>query len=774
MPVKGGVHRHRGRRHGTHQPLTDVPALHPLGVLTFLTHTYRRLRTSRGAKVAMGMGLIIQVAFTALVPLSFEYMLDTIIPDRNHGAAVAIFVGLIVGVILVALLGLWLDYLYARALSGMLTDLRIGMFERLQVLSSDYYANANTADILEHFSSDIESVESTLSVAVPWAVLPAMNVIVSWVLVFSLDWRLALVATAVFPLCLLPPRIITPRSTAAGVERKQHEAVAMADVEEAIAAQNVIKAFQLEKSTLARFQEKSAELFRSTLRVGHLSALLERSATIAVFVVRVLVLGIGIFLVFDGSLTVGALVAFQSIFVTLSDSLICVIEYVPLLSRATGGLQRMEELLAEDIDVKERDEPVLLPRLESQIEFDNVSFGYTADSPILTDISLSVGAGQSVAFVGPSGSGKSTLLSLIPRYYDPIKGAVKIDGVNVRDGSNESLRGQLAVVFQDVVLFNTTVKENIRMGRADATDEEIELAAREAEIHDIVMNMPEGYDTPVGELGHHLSGGQRQRVAIARSLIRDPAILLLDEATSALDAGSEAAVQATLERVGRDRTVVAVTHRLSQAVEADQIFMLDRGRLVEHGTHDELVAAGGAYAHMWAKQTTFAPSDHTQPGRVAPHQLLKLPIVQESDDQSMAALADLFITEHVPAGQVLYKQGDWADRFFIIVRGKVEVIGSDESGGPLPPVVHHDGDHFGELALGEGGRRTESAHTRAVSELLVLRRDHLLELRGRMPQVQVQPAPTRSNVPPAPADAPVQSAPTDGGPAEPADVTAAE
>ncbi|HYX43678.1 MAG TPA: ABC transporter transmembrane domain-containing protein [Acidimicrobiales bacterium] len=743
------TYRGRGRRHRhrDHHPLGvqapgEAPALRPLGIVTFVAHVLRRLTVSKPAKAVMALGLVIEVAFTAMVPLSFEYLLDTAIPDRDRGAFAVVFVALIVGVVVVALFGLWLDYLYAKGVSGMLVDLRVAMFERLQKLSSDYYAKVNTADVLEHFSSDVESVESTLSVAVPWAVLPAMNVVVSWVLIFTIDWRLALVATFVFPLCLLPPRVIGPRSTAAGYQRKEEEGAAMADVEEAIAAQSAIKAFELEESTLRRFQAKAGQLFRTTLRVGILAALLERSATVAVFLVRVLVLGFGIFLVFEGTLTVGAIVAFQGLFVTLSDSLICVMEYVPLLARATAGLQRMEELIAEEVHVREPEDPVHLPRLSGEITFEDVSFGYSEDNRILDGITLGIRAGQSVAFVGPSGSGKSSLLSLIPRYYDPVAGAVRFDGVDVREASNRSLRGQLSVVFQDVVLFNTTVRENIRMGRAEATDAEVEEAAREAEIHDIVMNMPEGYDTPVGELGHHLSGGQRQRVAIARALIRDPAILLLDEATSALDAASEAGVQATLERVGRDRTVVAVTHRLSQAVTADRIFMLDRGRLIEQGSHEELLAAGGAYAQMWSKQTAFAPSTHGQPAQVQAHQLRRVPVIQDGDDESMTALAQLFVTEHVPAGHVVYKQGDWGDRFYIIVRGVVEVTRADASGAETGRVVLHDGDHFGELALAEGGRRQESVRTRAASEFLMLRRDQLLELRGRMPQINLAPAPT--------------------------------
>jgi ATP-binding cassette, subfamily B, bacterial len=744
--------RGRGRRHrrrGTHQlavPAPDAapaPPLRPLGILTFVRHVLTRLTVSKPAKAVMAVALVIEVAFTAMVPLSFEYLLDTAIPDGDRGAFAVVFVALIVGVLVVALFGFWLDYLYAKGLSGMLVDLRVAMFEHLQRLSSDYYARVNTADVLEHFSSDVESVESTLSVAVPWAVLPTMNVVVSWVLIFTIDWRLALLATFVFPLCLIPPRVIGPRSTAAGYQRKEEEGEAMAEVEEAIAAQSAIKAFELEASTLGRFREKAGQLFRTTLRVGILAALLERSATVAVFLVRVLVLGFGIFLVFEGTLTVGAIVAFQSLFVTLSDSLICVMEYIPLLARATAGLQRMEELIAEEVHVKEREEPVDLPRLAGEITFENVSFGYSEDNRILDDISLSIPAGESVAFVGPSGSGKSTLLNLIPRYYDPVAGAVRFDGIDIRDASNPSLRSQLSVVFQDVVLFNTTVRENIRMGRAGATDAEVEEAAREAEIHDIVMNMPEGYDTPVGELGHHLSGGQRQRVAIARALIRDPAVLLLDEATSALDAASEAGVQATLERIGRDRTVVAVTHRLSQAVAADRIFMLDRGRLVESGSHEELVATGGAYAQMWSKQTTFAPSapsTHGQAAGIQAHQLRRMPVMQDGDDESLAALAELFVTEHVPAGHLVYKQGDWGDRFYIVVRGIVELTRTDVSGAVTEQRVRHDGDHFGDLALAEGGRRQESARTRAASEFLVLRRDQLLDLRGRMPQITGAPA----------------------------------
>src|SRR5438552_599030 len=324
-------------------------------------------------------------------------------------------------------------------------------------------------------------------------------------------------------------------------------------------------------------------------------------------------------------LSVGALVAFMSLLSSVKkDAYNLTKKVVPSLITATGGLQRIEDLLCQRPRIIDARRAQSLPRLAKEIRFEDVSFSYTGEQLHLNHVSFTILAGEMVAFVGPSGAGKSTILSLLARFYDVAAGAVTIDGHDLRRVTQESLRAQMGFVFQDTFLFNATIRDNIRMGKLDATDAEVEAAARAAEIHDLIMRLPRGYDTPTGELGALLSGGQRQRIAIARAIIRDPAMLILDEATSALDPATETAIMATLRRLARNRTVVAVTHRLAAIHSADRIFVVDSGCVVEDGQHDELLQRRGLYHELWGKQDhgsaaiSLRPSSNALGARMLP------------------------------------------------------------------------------------------------------------------------------------------------------------
>ena len=322
-----------------------------------------------------------------------------------------------------------------------------------------------------------------------------------------------------------------------------------------------------------------------------------------VVLVQLVALGVGALLALEGSLTVGTLVAFISLLASVNkDAYNLTKKVAPSLIGATGGLQRIEDLLGQRPQVVDVPGAHPLPRLAREIRFADVTFSYNGGQSQLDHVSLTIPAGETVAIVGPSGAGKSTILSLITRLYDVTAGAVTIDGHDLRQVTQDSLRAQIGVVLQETFLFNTTVRENIRLGKLDATDAEIEAAARAAEIHDLIVSLPQGYDTPTGELGGLLSGGQRQRIAIARAILREPTILILDEATSALDPATEAAIIATLERLARKRTVLVVTHRLAAVQHADRIFVVDSGCVVEEGRHHELLDRRGLYHELWWKQ----------------------------------------------------------------------------------------------------------------------------------------------------------------------------
>jgi ATP-binding cassette, subfamily B, bacterial len=690
-------------------------------------------------------GLLVETGFNSLVPYSFKFIIDGGLVLGDHALLARIIAGLAIGAVVVSVVGLGRDYLYARLAADMLRDLRQLMFDKLQLLSMDYFARSRVGDILSRFSGDLAALETAIANAVSWGILPAVDVIANTVLLFVLSWHLALIAMLVWPLCLLGPRLIAPHAVAASYARKNQDGAIIAQLQENVVAQPLVKAFGLEPLTRAGFREHNARLARSVLRVGFFSSMVERSAGIGIMLLQVLVLGVGAWMAAAGEITIGTLASFQVLFLNLAFSLSYAMQYMPTLLQAAGSIQRIDELLAEQPNVADRPGAKPLPPLAHGIAFEHVSFGYQAHEPRLHDISLHIPAQGSAAFVGTSGSGKSTILNLILRLYEPDSGRVTFDSVDLREATQHSLRAQMSVVFQDSFLFNISAADNIRMSKLDATPREIEEAARAAEIHDTIIELPQGYDTPLGERGGRLSGGQRQRIAIARAILRDPRILVLDEATSALDPESEAAINATLARVGQGRMVVSVTHRLTSASHADRIFVLDHGRLVEFGSHRDLLARHAHYWRLWNKQSGFAVTSDGYHASIDPERLAALPVFDQLDAEMLTEAARLFTTEQVPDGRTIIHEGERGDRFHVIVRGSVEVLKRIEGAAPAAGgepqrrlAVLQVGDHFGELALLRHIPRTASIRTMTPCTLLTLASDQFDYLVGRVPQLRAR------------------------------------
>ncbi|MGQ0618979.1 MAG: ABC transporter transmembrane domain-containing protein [Panacagrimonas sp.] len=678
-------------------------------------------------------GLLLETAFNALVPFSFKFIIDEGLVGGDLHVLRNIVIGLGIGAVLVSLTGLVGDWLYARVIARILGDIRHRMFSHLQALSMDFHARTRAGDVMARFSGDLAVIETALGAAIPWGLLPALNVIASSVLLFVLDWRLALVAMLILPLCLFGPRLFAQRAVQASYERKQDEADALTTVNENIASQLVVKGFGLQRLAMDRFARGNLRLSRSILRLSFFGSLIERSAGIGTLLLQVVVLACGAWMAATGHISIGALASFQALFLSLSYALTYVTQYVPTLVAASGGMQRVDELLETAPGVTDLPGAKSLAPLNRAITLTNLRFGYTPDQPNLRDVSLTIPCGRSVAIVGASGSGKSTVLNLVLRLYDPGQGSVAFDGEDLRQVTEASLREQMGVVFQESFLFDTSFAENIRMGKFDATMPQIEAAARAAEIHDFIVAQPQGYDTPVGERGGRLSGGQRQRVAIARAILRDPRVLLLDEATSALDPQTEAALNATLEAVGRGRTVISVTHRLASIVRADGIFVFDHGRLVESGRHEELLALRGHYHALWMKQSGFSLNAQGDQASVTPERLAAMPIFQELDGELIAEAASHFITEQHPADRLIVREGDPGDRFYIVVRGKLAVFRDAHGGEEKRIAVLHDGDCFGEIALMRREPRSASVRSLSPCTLLSLPRQEFVRLLARAP-----------------------------------------
>ncbi|HUS17721.1 MAG TPA: ABC transporter ATP-binding protein [Chloroflexia bacterium] len=588
--------------------------------------TLTLLRPYWAACLLVAVGLVVHATYQMVLPLSLKFLIDQAITPRDSLRLAQLLAGLAVAFVLASLADLGRDYLAASIGAQVLNDLRRRMFAHLQRLALPFYAAASTGDLLSHFSNDLAAVEAGLTRALPKVISGALQAVVSAALLFVIDWRLALATVVAFPLALVGPRLFGARAGAAGYERKQHEAQALGLVQEYTAGLPVIRAFGLQGWASGRFEAQLTTLARSSVRAAFLSRLVGRTTDMGQLFLQLFVIGTGAWLAFRGELSVGSLIAFLGLLITLGYALLQLSEVMPELFHAGAGLDRVGELLATPVRVADAPGALPLPRFREAISLQHVDFAYPGRGPALQDICLNIAAGQVVAIVGPSGSGKSTILNLVLRFYDPTAGAVRIDGNDLRAVTADSLRSQMSVVLQDSVLFDINLRENIRLGHPAADDAAVEGAARAAEIHEQIMALPHGYDTLAGERGGRLSVGQRQRVALARAILRDPAILLLDEATAALDPATEAAVTATLRRLAAGRTTITVTHRLATIADADHIYVLEGGRVVEDGCHADLLAHGGLYARLWQQQHGRqeggpAPDPVPGPGKGADDQL---------------------------------------------------------------------------------------------------------------------------------------------------------
>jgi ATP-binding cassette subfamily B protein len=551
----------------------------------------------------VSLGVVVETLFNVIMPLSLKFLIDDALGEEDFEALYKILGVLGAAGIFTSIVAVWYERWDARLVAALISDVRKSLFDHVQNLPSAYFARTKRGEILSRFSVDLSAFEGSVRSFVNSAALPFLELIAGIILMLFLNWQLAVIALLVFPITLIGPRILTPKAVQANYEQKQNEATLLGMVQENIAAQAVIKAFTLQRKAFGWFQLRNDEARHKIAAAMFLSTMVERTVTIAVLLLHLVVLALGAYLATKGQITIGTFVTFESAFWEVSYNIAHVMHFIPVSISSAAALRHIQELLDEPTRGADRAGAPDLPRITHDITFDHVSFAYEGSTtPVLDNLSLKLDVGKSIAIVGPSGSGKSTLLNLILRLYVPDEGRVSIDGVDIRKVTRGSLRRSMAVVFQENMLFNMSIRENIRLGKEGATDTEVEDAARKAEIHRFIMGLPQKYDTVVGERGDTLSGGQRQRMAIARAIIRNPSVLLLDEATSALDQTTEAAINRTLLKVAKGRTMIWSTHRLTSVVEMDEIVVISGGRAIERGSHAELLAKNGVYRKLWDDQ----------------------------------------------------------------------------------------------------------------------------------------------------------------------------
>ncbi|XLO61803.1 SAV1866 family putative multidrug efflux ABC transporter [Staphylococcus aureus] len=553
---------------------------------------------------------IIKFGIPMLIPLLIKYAIDGVInnhalttDEKVHHLTIAIGIALFIFVIVRPPIEFIRQYLAQWTSNKILYDIRKKLYNHLQALSARFYANNQVGQVISRVINDVEQTKDFILTGLMNIWLDCITIIIALSIMFFLDVKLTLAALFIFPFYILTVYVFFGRLRKLTRERSQALAEVQGFLHERVQGISVVKSFAIEDNEAKNFDKKNTNFLTRALKHTRWNAYSFAAINTVTDIGPIIVIGVGAYLAISGSITVGTLAAFVGYLELLFGPLRRLVASFTTLTQSFASMDRVFQLIDEDYYIKNGVGAQPIEIKQGRIDIDHVSFQYNDnEAPILKDINLSIEKGETVAFVGMSGGGKSTLINLIPRFYDVTSGQILIDGHNIKDFLTGSLRNQIGLVQQDNILFSDTVKENILLGRPTATDEEVVEAAKMANAHDFIMNLPQGYDTEVGERGVKLSGGQKQRLSIARIFLNNPPILILDEATSALDLESESIIQEALDVLSKDRTTLIVAHRLSTITHADKIVVIENGHIVETGTHRELIAKQGAYEHLYSIQ----------------------------------------------------------------------------------------------------------------------------------------------------------------------------
>jgi ATP-binding cassette subfamily B protein len=537
-------------------------------------------------------------------PLFAKWIIDDAIPKHDMGLVGFNVAGMVVSALSSGVIGVYQGYLNSLVGEGIMRDIRTTLVAHLHHMPLSFFTGTKTGEIMNRVSSDVDNIDNVVTGTLVSIVTNIATMVTTVVTIFILDWRLALVSLAIIPLMIIPLSPVGRRMYDIRKEtrKKRDEIESITQETLSISGITLIKSFVREPFERVRFGRAGTELMTLEIRLAMVGRWFLASINAMTIIGPALVWLAGAWLAINGGVTVGTIVAFVGYLGRL---------YTPASSLAGVQVQVVSALAVFErifayLDMKpegdEKPNAIVLANVKGDVRFDDVFFSYGEERTALDHVTFHIEPGQMAAFVGPSGAGKTTITQLVPRFYDPQSGSVRIDGTDVRDVTLASLRENIGIVTQETYLFHDTIAANLRYAREDATDEQMISAAKAANIHEFIAGLPLGYQSIVGERGHKLSGGERQRLAIARVLLKNPCILILDEATSALDSNNEALIQAALVPLMQGRTSLVIAHRLSTILNADVIFVVEGGRIVESGSHHELLARDGHYAQLYLKQ----------------------------------------------------------------------------------------------------------------------------------------------------------------------------
>ena len=578
------------------------------------------VRPYRGTLALILLAMLIQTAMSVAGPWPLKIVLDNVVGNHKLAPWLERFLGPILGsgtkmqiaaaaaIVAVVIAGIGALAAYAANYyttsvgQWVANDLRMRTYHHLQQLSLSYYDKHQSGALLSTITADVQTIQSFASAATLDIAVDMLTIVGMLAIMFWLNWDFTLIVVAVTPFLLLFVSRFKKAVKKATHEVRKQQSNIVAVVEQGLESMRVVKAFGRQDLAQAELGTASRATVDAALKARRIKALLSPIVAVTVSLCVAVVLWRGSALILSDVMTAGALTVFLSYLTKFFKPVQDLATMTNSIAQTAVGVERIQEILNADTIIPERADARDAEKLTGDIVFEDVAFAYDADSPVLQKVNFHIIPGQMVGVVGPTGGGKSTIVSLIPRFYDPTAGVIRIDGVDIRDYKVQGLRNQIGYVLQETVLFQGTIRDNIAYGRADATEEEIMNAAKMADVDEFVLRMPHGYETLVGERGSTLSGGQRQRIGIARAIIRDNPILILDEPTAALDTESESMVVKALEKLMAGRTVITIAHRLSTIRNSDQILVLKGGVVAEQGTHEQLMAMGGVYAELYHVQ----------------------------------------------------------------------------------------------------------------------------------------------------------------------------
>jgi len=609
------------------------------------------------AGVAVMLGTILAISVLSLLPpLLLRDLIDTALPNRDTGRLNLLALGMITVPLANGLIGVAQRYASSRVGEGIIFDLRCAVYAHMQRMSLRFFTRTRAGELMSRLNNDVVGAQGAITGTLVTLISNTVSLALTLAIMLSLEWRLTLLGVAILPLFILPARRIGRTLRVLTRQAMDQNARMNAQMNETLNISGALlaKVFGRQRKEVERFSERAAGVRDIGVRQAVIGRWFFLGLSLVSALGSALVFWVGGYLVLRGAFTVGTIVAFSAYLVNLYGPLMALTNARVDFATSMVSFERVFEVLDLPAEIQDRPRAIDLSRVEGHVRFEGVSFSYreeesgaggleevrrfswhaSTDYPpavartpsasvgteegalryALQDISFEIRPGQLAALVGPSGAGKTTITYLLPRLYDPTDGAVRLDGHDLRDLTQESLARHIGMVTQESYLFHDTLRSNLLYARPEATEAELEAACRAANIHDFITGLPDRYETLVGERGYRLSGGEKQRVAIARVILKDPRVLILDEATSHLDSQSEALIQQAMELVMRGRTSLVIAHRLSTVIGADLILVMDGGRLVEQGRHDELLALGGLYARLYATQFNPQGAREASPG----------------------------------------------------------------------------------------------------------------------------------------------------------------